>query len=111
MNIMYVSVTERKREIGIRRAIGAKPRVILFQFLMEAAFITLIGGLIGVGCGYLLATVVGGYISITPIITPSIFAISTLVSVFTGIFSELFQQLVLRGWIRLKRFIIKRRAW
>ena len=74
---------------------------------MEAAFITLIGGLIGVGCGYLLATVVGGYISITPIITPSIFAISTLVSVFTGIFSELFQQLVLRGWIRLKRFIIK----
>ena len=107
MNIMYVSVTERKREIGIRRAIGAKPRVILFQFLMEAAFITLIGGLIGVGCGYLLATVVGGYISITPIITPSIFAISTLVSVFTGIFSELFQQLVLRGWIRLKRFIIK----
>ena len=66
---MYVSVTERKREIGIRRAIGAKPRVILFQFLMEAAFITLIGGLIGVGCGYLLATVVGGYISITPIIT------------------------------------------
>lgn len=86
MNIMYVSVTERKREIGIRRAIGAKPRVILFHFLMEAAFITLIGGLIGVGCGYLLATVVGGYISITPIITPSIFAISTLVSVFTGIF-------------------------
>ena len=71
MNIMYVSVTERKREIGIRRAIGAKPRVILFQFLMEAAFITLIGGLIGVGCGYLLATVVGGYISITPIITPN----------------------------------------
>ena len=74
---------------------------------MEAAFITLIGGLIGVGCGYLLATVVGGYISITPIITPSIFAISTLVSVFTGIFSELFQPLVPRGWIRLKRFIIK----
>lgn len=85
MNIMYVSVTERKREID-SFAIGAKPRVILFQFLMEAAFITLIGGLIGVGCGYLLATVVGGYISITPIITPSIFAISTLVSVFTGIF-------------------------
>ena len=72
-------------KLGFVGPLVLKPRVILFQFLMEAAFITLIGGLIGVGCGYLLATVVGGYISITPI-TPSIFAISTLVSVFTGIF-------------------------
>lgn len=85
MNIMYVSVTERKREIGIRRAIGAKPRMILMQFLLEAAFITLLGGLFGVGLGYLLSTVVGGFVDIVPVMTPSIFAISTLVSILTGI--------------------------
>ena len=109
MNIMYVSVWNGN-EVGFVGPLVLNHESFI-PILMEAAFITLIGGLIGVGCGYLLATVVGGYISITPIITPSIFAISTLVSVFTGIFSELFQPLVPRGWIRLKRFIIKRRAW
>ncbi|MTD38096.1 FtsX-like permease family protein [Erwinia sp. CPCC 100877] len=85
MNIMYVSVTERKREIGIRRAIGAKPRMILLQFLLEAAFITLLGGLIGVGLGYLLSTVLGGFVDIIPVMTPSIFIISTGVSILTGV--------------------------
>lgn len=85
MNIMYVSVTERKREIGIRRAIGAKPRIILMQFLLEAAFITLLGGLIGLGLGYLLSNLVGGYVKIIPVMTPSIFILSTTVSIFTGI--------------------------
>ncbi|MBP2097687.1 ABC transporter permease [Enterococcus rivorum] len=85
MNIMYVSVTERKREIGIRRAIGAKPRMILLQFLLEASFITLLGGLIGVGLGYLLSTVIGGYVKIIPVMTPSIFILSTAVSIFTGL--------------------------
>ncbi|OJG28442.1 hypothetical protein RU98_GL000035 [Enterococcus caccae] len=85
MNIMYVSVTERKREIGIRRAIGAKPRMILMQFLLEAAFITLLGGLIGVGLGYLLSTIVGSFVTITPVMTPAIFVISTVVSIFTGV--------------------------
>lgn len=85
MNIMYVSVTERKREIGIRRAIGAKPRVILLQFLLEAAFITLLGGLIGVACGYGISTLVGGYVDIVPVMTPEIFIVSTAVSILTGI--------------------------
>ncbi|MGM0217586.1 ABC transporter permease [Enterococcus sp. AZ126] len=85
MNIMYVSVTERKREIGIRRAIGAKPRMILMQFLLEAAFITLLGGLIGVGLGYLLSILVGGLVNIVPVMTPSIFTISTVVSILTGV--------------------------
>lgn len=85
MNIMYVSVTERKREIGIRRAIGAKPRMILWQFLLEAAFITFIGGIIGLLLGYGAALLVGVFISIPVILTPSIMIISTSVSVVTGL--------------------------
>lgn len=85
MNIMYVSVTERRREIGIRRAIGAKPRMILMQFLLEAAFITLLGGLIGVGLGYLLSNIIGQFVQIVPVMTPSIFILSTTVSILTGV--------------------------
>jgi len=58
MNIMLVSVTERTREIGLRKAIGAKPRVILMQFLIESTVLALMGGLIGIGFGWAMATVV-----------------------------------------------------
>lgn len=85
MNIMYVSVTERKREIGIRRAIGAKPRMILLQFLLEAAFITFLGGMIGLLLGYGIATLIGMIISLPVYLTPTIMILSTSVSIGTGL--------------------------
>ncbi|NLW84822.1 MAG: FtsX-like permease family protein [Phycisphaerae bacterium] len=58
MNIMLVSVSERTREIGLRKAVGARPSAILTQFLVEAVVLCMIGGLIGVGFGHLLASVI-----------------------------------------------------
>lgn len=86
MNIMYVSVTQRKREIGIRRAIGAKPRNILFQFILEASVITLIGGIIGLLFGYGIAVVVGRFMELTPILTLNSIILATSVSTLTGLF-------------------------
>ena len=86
MNIMYVSVTQRKREIGIRRAIGAKPRNVLFQFVLEAAVITFIGGILGLLFGYGISLIVGNFINLKPVLTTKTILLSTSVSILTGLF-------------------------
>lgn len=82
---MYVSVMERQREIGIRRAIGAKPRTILFQFLVEATVITVCGGILGMIVGYFAIDYVGGMIGFAPIPTVSSFVYASITTVLTGI--------------------------
>lgn len=90
MNIMLVSVTERTKEIGIRKAIGAKRRDILGQFLLESAVISGIGGLIGIGAGIggsnLLTMFAGMNTKTTPIIMVVSFAFSIIVGIFFGIY-------------------------
>ncbi len=95
MNIMLVSVTERTREIGLRKAIGARKRDILIQFLSESALLSLIGGLVGIAVGWLIAFGVGevARANNTPF-TPSIgldaILLATLFSTAVGLFFGLY---------------------
>lgn len=88
MNITFVSVKERTKEIGTRKALGARRRTILLQFLIEAVSICLIGGCVGLGLTYGLVLVVGAAFPAIPVeFSVSLVFISMAVSVFTGIIS------------------------
>ena len=83
MNIMFVSVAERTREIGVRKAIGAKRRTILIQFLIEAACICLVAGLIGLGIAWGLTFAISQVLPAT--MSVSIAGLAILVSLVTGL--------------------------
>ncbi len=85
MNIMFVSVAERTKEIGIRKAIGAKRRTILVQFLIEAACVCLIGGLIALGIAWPITLVMQKFMPAT--LSPLVVSIALLVSLVTGLVS------------------------
>ena len=86
MNIMYVTVTERTKEIGLRTAIGARSRDIMFQFLLESAMLSLVGGIIGIVFGLFLSYVISMALSWPFIVSISSVIISFIVCAATGIF-------------------------
>ena len=93
MNIMLASVTERTREIGIRRALGAKKRDIITQFLIEAVILSGVGGLIGVFLGIIIPFIISAFWGMTTIVTPFApilaFSISALIGVVFGIYPSM----------------------
>ena len=86
MNIMYVSVTERTKEIGLRMSIGAKGRDILLQFLTEAILISITGGLIGVVLGITASRLITLFLSWPTLVSESSVMLSFVVCAITGVF-------------------------
>jgi putative ABC transport system permease protein len=86
MNIMFVSVSERTKEIGIRMAVGARRRDILFQFLIESSVVSAIGGIIGILLGFAVAKIVTATTSMPSSVEPSSIALAIFMSWALGLF-------------------------
>ena len=85
MNIMLVTVTERTREIGLRKAVGATKLAILWQFLTEAIIITLVGAAIGLSISFAINAIITLKTDLTPSITPVVIATAAGISVVIGV--------------------------
>jgi putative ABC transport system permease protein len=94
MNIMLVSVTERTREIGIRKSLGARQADILLQFLIEAVFLSVLGGLMGLTLGYGMAKALSIAFEVDLEVTPFYVFLSVFVSTVVGVAS---------GWYPARR--------
>jgi putative ABC transport system permease protein len=90
MNIMLVSVTERIREIGIRMAVGAKRKDILLQFIIEAIVLSVVGGLIGVGLGYLIAWIISAIAKWKTLVSIESIILAVSFSLAIGLFFGLY---------------------
>jgi putative ABC transport system permease protein len=95
MNIMLVSVTERTREIGLRKALGARKRDILIQFLTESALLSLLGGVLGIFFGWLIAFIVGRIAAASgtdfvPVVGTNAVLLATVFSTAIGLFFGLY---------------------
>jgi len=86
MNIMFVSVTERTREIGLRMSIGGRGKDIMKQFLAESIILSILGGVVGVLCGYLLARLGGSLMSTPAIVKTQSVVLAFLVCFVIGVF-------------------------
>ena len=90
MNIMLVSVTERTREIGIRKSLGARTKDILMQFLIESIIISAIGGVIGTALGIVIAAVGMSFAKIDIVIDPKVIILAVAFSAIVGMFFGLY---------------------
>jgi len=89
-NIMLVSVIERTKEIGLRLAVGAKKRDVLFQFLLEAALLALGGGLLGVLFGWVIAICVDAFTPLPTLVTPGLVVSGLVLATLTGVIAGVF---------------------